>query len=74
MDKEDRDDMTVPCHDPDLPVKLEKLKTMQSLKETKETLLQSLKQAGETQISETDSDARLLNKRGQTIAGYNVST
>ena len=72
FDKEDRDDMSVPCYDPDLPAKLEKLKTMQSLKETKETLLQSLKQADETQISETDSDARLLNKRGQTIAGYNV--
>lgn len=27
---------------------------------------------GETQVSETDPDARLLSKRGQTVAGYNV--
>jgi hypothetical protein len=27
---------------------------------------------GETQLSRTDADARLLSKRGQTVAGYNV--
>lgn len=72
LDKGDREDLSVPSHDPDLPAKLEKIKAIQNLKDTKETLLESLKQAGETQISETDADARLLNKRGQTIAGYNV--
>jgi hypothetical protein len=28
--------------------------------------------SGETQLSRTDADARLLSKRGQTLAGYNV--
>ena len=31
-----------------------------------------LEQGGETQLSRTDADARLLSKRGQTVAGYNV--
>jgi transposase len=31
-----------------------------------------LEQSGETQLSRTDPDARLLSKRGTTIAGYNV--
>jgi transposase len=34
--------------------------------------LASLKEAGETQISDVDEDARLLSKNGQVIAGYNV--
>ncbi|RAI35417.1 IS1182 family transposase, partial [Rhodoplanes roseus] len=29
-------------------------------------------ESGETQVSRTDADARLLTKRGQTVAGYNV--
>jgi hypothetical protein len=28
--------------------------------------------SGETQLSHTDADARLLTKSGQTVAGYNV--
>jgi transposase len=31
-----------------------------------------LKDSGETQLSTTDADARILSKRGQTVAGYNV--
>jgi transposase len=31
-----------------------------------------LDESGETQLSRTDTDARLLTKSGQTIAGYNV--
>jgi transposase len=31
-----------------------------------------LEKSGETQLSRTDADARLLSKRGQTLAGYNV--
>jgi transposase len=31
-----------------------------------------LDESGETQLSQTDADARLLSKRGQTVAGYNV--
>lgn len=40
-------------------------------KECQEQLKQ-LEETGETQISRTDPDARLLNKRGETTAGYNV--
>jgi Transposase DDE domain len=31
-----------------------------------------LEESGQTQLSRTDPDARLLSKRGQTVAGYNV--
>jgi hypothetical protein len=34
--------------------------------------LAQLDASGETQLSRTDADARLLSKRGQTVAGYNV--
>ena len=34
--------------------------------------LARLEASGETQLSRTDEDARLLSKRGHTIAGYNV--
>jgi transposase len=34
--------------------------------------LDQLEESGETQLSRTDSDARLLSKSGQTVAGYNV--
>lgn len=34
--------------------------------------LSRLDESGETQLSRTDADARLLTKNGQTIAGYNV--
>jgi transposase len=34
--------------------------------------LARLDESGETQLSRTDQDARLLSKRGQTVAGYNV--
>jgi transposase len=34
--------------------------------------LDRLEQNGETQLSTTDADARLLSKRGQLVAGYNV--
>jgi transposase len=34
--------------------------------------LDRLKESGETQLSTTDADARLLSKRGHVIAGYNV--
>lgn len=34
--------------------------------------LQQLEASGETQLSRTDADARLLTKNGQTVAGYNV--
>ena len=34
--------------------------------------LEALEASGETQLSRTDADARLLTKNGQTVAGYNV--
>jgi len=34
--------------------------------------LNRLQASGETQLSRTDADARLLTKNGQTVAGYNV--
>jgi transposase len=34
--------------------------------------LDQLKDSGETQLSVTDADARLLSKRGHALAGYNV--
>jgi transposase len=34
--------------------------------------LDRLKDSGETQLSSTDADARLLSKRGHVLAGYNV--
>jgi transposase len=34
--------------------------------------LAKLEESGETQLSRTDPDARLLSKRGQAVAGYNV--
>ena len=34
--------------------------------------LTQLDESGETQLSRTDQDARLLSKRGQIVAGYNV--
>jgi transposase len=34
--------------------------------------LDKLKESGETQLSRTDPDARLLAKSGQTVSGYNV--
>ena len=34
--------------------------------------LAQLEQSGETQLSRTDADARLLSKNGQVVAGFNV--
>lgn len=34
--------------------------------------LNRIEASGETQLSRTDADARLLTKNGQTVAGYNV--
>ena len=45
---------------------------MQALKKAKEDLLKEMGESGETHRSMTDPDARLLNKRGQKTAGYNV--
>ncbi|WP_233144580.1 IS1182 family transposase [Methyloprofundus sedimenti] len=51
---------------------VEKLAIIKQKKAEKEALQQQLKDRGEKQISTVDEDARLLTKRGETVAGYNV--
>lgn len=55
--------------DPQLAEKLEKLRAR---KQHRTEQLKQLEESGETQIAEVDEDARLLRKRGGTVAGYNV--
>jgi transposase len=52
----------------------QKLKLLQEKQAQKKRLQQRLKDSGEKQIATVDKDARLLSKRGQTIAGYNAQT
>jgi hypothetical protein len=55
--------------DEQLQQKLERLRNKQA---EKKALQQQLKDSGGKQVSTIDKDARLLTKRGQTVAGYNV--
>lgn len=55
--------------DGQLQQKLERLRDKQA---EKKALLQQLKDSADKQVSTVDQDARLLTKRGQTVAGYNV--
>ena len=55
----------------DLAEKLEKLKARQKRNQER---LKKLKESGEKQLAEVDKDARLLEKNGQNVAGYNVQT
>ena len=50
----------------------EKLKRLQEKQAAVKAGLAKLEVSGETQLSRTDADARLLSKNGQTVAGYNV--
>jgi transposase len=50
----------------------DKLKRLQEKQAEKKALQQQLKASEDKQISTVDADARLLSKRGQTVAGYNV--
>lgn len=50
----------------------EKLAILKKKQAEKKALQQRLETSGNKQISTVDRDARLLTKRGQTIAGYNV--
>ena len=70
LEKTDLSEKELPkTEDAQLPEKLKRLKERQNRCEAR---LKQLEESGEKQLSETDKDARLLNKRGQTIAGYNV--
>lgn len=70
----DQADLDEPTDDAlkDDPELTEKLEALQQKKAQKEAQLQALTQAGKTQQSSVDKDARLLNKRGQKTKGYNV--
>jgi transposase len=54
---------------PGLEEKLEQLRQKQA---EKKSLVEQLKASGQPQISLTDPDARLLSKRGHSLAGYHV--
>jgi transposase len=61
------DERSAPCGDLS-----EKLKLLQEKQAAAKASLAQLEASGETQLSRTDADARLLSKNGQTVAGYNV--
>jgi hypothetical protein len=50
----------------------QKLAALMAERAHAEATLKRLDESGETQVSRTDPDARLLSKRGQRVAGYNV--
>lgn len=62
-------DISTPAHDADLK---EKIAAMQARQAELQAQQKALKDAGKTQLSRTDPDARLLNKRGQSLQGFNV--
>jgi hypothetical protein len=49
-----------------------KLAALQARRAATKADLATLAASGETQLSRTDPDARLLSKNGQSVAGYNV--
>ncbi len=67
--QEDKSNYPSSTDDKDLSGKLEKLKEKQ---QEKLTLQKELRNSEDTQISTIDPDARLLRKRGKTVAGYNA--
>jgi len=50
----------------------QRMKALMAKRAQAQADLEQLKRSGETQISKTDADARLLIKNRQTLAGYNV--
>ena len=50
----------------------QKLAALMAKRAAAQADLAQLTETGETQLSRTDADARLLQKPGQTVAGYNV--
>jgi transposase len=51
-----------------------KLEALRQRQEKRQGQLSQIEKSGEKQIAEVDPDARLLNKGGGTVAGYNVQT
>jgi transposase len=50
----------------------EKLALLKQKQMEKKALQQQLEDSGDKQVSTVDPDARILHKRGQSVAGYNV--
>ena len=50
----------------------QKVAALMAKRATMQVDLARLEESGETQLSRTDADARLLSKNGQVVAGYNV--
>ena len=50
----------------------EKMAALMARRAKAQADLERLQASGETQLSRTDADARLLRKNGQSVAGYNV--
>src|SRR5713226_6244451 len=50
----------------------EKVSELMARRSRAQADLERLEASGETQLSQTDPDARLLTKNGQTLVGYNV--
>jgi transposase len=50
----------------------QKMAALMAKRTQAQAALRRLEDSGETQLSRTDADARLLTKNSQTIAGYNV--
>ena len=50
----------------------QKVATLMAKRAARQADLERLEESGETQLSRTDEDARLLSKCGQRVAGYNV--
>lgn len=69
MEQGDQEASAARQADPQLQGKLTKLRAKQQKRAEQ---LAQLEASGEKQIAEVDEDARLLNKRGGTVAGYNV--
>ena len=69
MEQADQQEGDTSQHDPQLS---EKLAQLRQRKQKRTDQLAQLEASGETQIAQVDEDARLLSKRGGTVAGYNV--
>jgi transposase len=54
------------------PQLADKLQRLQAIQTEKKALQQALKDSDQKQLSTVDSDARLMTKRGHTVAGYNA--
>lgn len=72
MDEADQGDGGETLTEAELAGKLQRLETLQKRQAEKQAQRASLEASGESQRCLTDSDARLLRKRGKTVVGYNV--